>query len=36
MLVKLRYYLTHPAEADAVAAAGRLRLARDHMWRRRL
>ncbi len=35
LLTKLRYYLTHPAEASAVAAAGRARTARDHTWRRR-
>ena len=30
---KVRYYLDHPAEADAIRAAGRARVRRDHTWR---
>ena len=30
---KVRYYLDHPAEADAIREAGRARVLRDHTWR---
>lgn len=35
LVAKLSYYLAHPEEAEALAAAGRARTARDHTWRRR-
>jgi len=33
LLQKIRYYLDHPAEADAIRAAGSARVRRDHTWR---
>lgn len=32
----IRHYLSHPAEREAVAAAGRRRAMRDHTWTRRI
>jgi glycosyl transferase family 1 len=32
----LQYYLSHDAERQAIAAAGRARAARDHTWRQRI
>ncbi len=32
----LRYFLAHPGEADAIAAAGQRRTLRDHTWRNRM
>ena len=34
LLRKVRYYLDHPSEADAIRQAGRGRALRDHTWRR--
>jgi spore maturation protein CgeB len=33
LLRKVRYYLDHPAEAEAIREAGRARVRRDHTWR---
>lgn len=33
LLGKVRYYLDHPEEADAIRRAGRERVLRDHTWR---
>jgi hypothetical protein len=33
LVAKVRYYLDHPAEADAIRRAGRERVLRDHTWR---
>jgi glycosyltransferase involved in cell wall biosynthesis len=33
LLRKVRYYLDHPAEAQAIREAGRARVRRDHTWR---
>lgn len=33
LLRKVRYYLDHPAEAQAIREAGRARVQRDHTWR---
>jgi len=33
LLRKVRYYLDHPAEAEAIRRAGRERVLRDHTWR---
>lgn len=32
---KLRYYLNHPIEAEAIRAAGHRRAQNDHTWERR-
>ncbi len=34
LVKQVRYYLDHPAEADAIRQAGRARVLRDHTWRR--
>lgn len=34
LLGKVRYYLDHPIEADAIRRAGRQRVLREHTWRR--
>lgn len=36
LIRKIRYYLEHPAEAQAIAQAGQLRCAREHTWASRL
>ncbi|MDP2872103.1 MAG: glycosyltransferase [Bacillota bacterium] len=36
LVAKLRYYLSHPEEAERVARAGQLRCGTDHTWARRL
>ena len=33
LLRKVRHYLDHPAEAEAIREAGRARVRRDHTWR---
>lgn len=33
LLAKVRHYLDHPAEAEAIRQAGRARVLRDHTWR---
>jgi hypothetical protein len=33
LLAKVRHYLDHPAEAQAIREAGRARVRRDHTWR---
>jgi spore maturation protein CgeB len=33
LLAKVRHYLDHPQEADAIRRAGRERVLRDHTWR---
>jgi spore maturation protein CgeB len=33
LLRKVRYFLDHPAEAEAIRAAGGARVRRDHPWR---
>jgi hypothetical protein len=33
LLRKVRYYLDHPAEAEAIRSAGSARVRRDHTWR---
>ncbi len=32
---KVRYYINHPAEAEAIGKAGRARAERDHTWEKR-
>ena len=36
MLERIRYYLTHDGERQAIAAAGRARVVRDHTWASRV
>ena len=33
LIEQIRHYLDHPAEAEAIRAAGRARVLRDHTWR---
>jgi len=36
LITKLRYYLSHPEEADQIATAARLRCLNNHTWSKRL
>lgn len=36
LVEKVRYYLAHPDEREAIRAAGHERALRDHTWQKRL